>query len=225
MKTSSAADAGRDPDRPGEPLAPGLRADGIRFGFPGTNLFDGLDATFGPGLSLVVGGDGRGKTTLLRILAGVLEPADGDCIACGVRRSADPAGYRARVLLAGFGEDALAKQSAGRWLGDLARPWPDFDVGLLRELVGGLQLEPHLDKTGEMLSTGTRRKVMIAGAIASGAPVTLIDDPFAALDFRSASLVADLLRARSGAGPRAWIVACHAPIPGVPAERILDLGD
>ena len=68
--------------------APSLRAERIRFGFGGAPLFDGLDAEFGPGVGLVVGGDGRGKTTLLRILAGDLPPASGDCVACGVRLSA-----------------------------------------------------------------------------------------------------------------------------------------
>ena len=204
--------------------APGLRAERIRFGFGGAMLFDGLDAEFGPGLGLVVGGDGRGKTTLLRILAGNLPPASGDCVACGVRLSADPEGYRACVLPVGSGEEALAGRDVRGWFDDLARRGPGFDAALRDELVDGLQLGSHLGKTGEMLSTGTRRKVLLAGAIASRAPVTLIDDPFGALDFRSASYLADLLRACARSAARTWIVACHAPIPGVSASSILDLG-
>jgi ABC-type cobalamin/Fe3+-siderophores transport system ATPase subunit len=77
-------------------------------------------------------------------------------------------------------------------------PWKDFflqasryagfDQTVLLQLIDGLALEPHLFKQIQMLSSGTRRKVWIAAAFASGAALTLLDDPLAALDKSSALL-------------------------------------
>ena len=68
---------------PGAPSAGGgapavLRLQALAYAWPdGTVVFEGLDAAVLPGLTLVQGGDGRGKTTLLRLMAGELEPTRG----------------------------------------------------------------------------------------------------------------------------------------------------
>jgi ATPase subunit of ABC transporter with duplicated ATPase domains len=49
-----------------------LCADALGFAYPEQTVFEGLSFEIGPGLSLILGGDGRGKTTLLRLLAGDL---------------------------------------------------------------------------------------------------------------------------------------------------------
>ena len=65
----------------------------------------------------------------------------------------------------------------------------NFDARALSDLIEGLSLAEHQDKPLYMLSTGSRRKVWLAAAFASNAPVTLLDDPFAALDNPSIQFV------------------------------------
>ena len=208
-----------------EPMRPSLRAEALGFAHEDTRLFRGLELDLEPGLAVIVGGDGRGKTTLLSLLAGVLAPQSGDCIACGVRWSQDPMGYRARVLRAGDEAEALEVLAVADWLAQAARARSGFDAGLQDALLEGLQLGPHLHKTGEMLSTGTRRKVLITAALAAGAPVTLLDDPFAALDVGSAKCLTETLRGLGDRRDRVLLVACHAPVAGLAAAPVLDLGD
>jgi energy-coupling factor transporter ATP-binding protein EcfA2 len=63
----------------------------------------------------------------------------------------------------------------------------------LGELINGLSLTPHAGKPLYKLSTGSKRKFLLAGAFASGAMVTLLDEPFSALDKASIGFVMELL--------------------------------
>jgi ABC-type multidrug transport system ATPase subunit len=212
--------------RRGPDLMPALlQVEGLGFSYGAEPLFDPMDFAFGPGVALVVGGDGRGKSTLMAILAGVLPAQHGDCMTLGVRLSTDPVGYRANVRRAEEDADALEACTVREWLARRADGAPDFDVALQDALVEGLQLTPHLEKTGVMLSTGTRRKALIAAALAAGAPVTLLDDPFAALDFRSVGVLTQALARLGERHDRLLLLACHAPVEALDGAPVLDLGD
>ena len=76
-----------------------------------------------------------------------------------------------------------------------------------------------------MLSTGSKRKVFLAAALASGAQVTLLDDPFAALDTASIRFLLGWLNAAASATDRAWVIAGHVAPDGLPLAQIIDLGD
>ena len=76
-----------------------------------------------------------------------------------------------------------------------------------------------------MLSTGSKRKVFLAAALASGAQLTLFDDPFAALDATSIRFVLGWLDAAASATNRAWVIAGHVVPDGLPLAQIIDLGD
>ena len=88
-------------------------------------------------------------------------------------------------------------------------------------------LRPHIDKPLYMLSTGSRRKVGLVGAAASGAALTLLDTPFAALDGPSRNVLAELLE-DAASGDRAWLVADFerpGPLRHVALAGVIDLGD
>jgi ABC-type multidrug transport system ATPase subunit len=79
-----------------------------------------------------------------------------------------------------------------------------------------------------MLSSGTRRKLGLVEAVASGAGLTLLDGPFAALDAPSRRWLVDLLDAAARQCSRAWVVADHAWPPGLADDAgiaVVDLGD
>ena len=154
-----------------------------------------------PGLVAVTGDEGAGKTRLLR----------------------------------GLGED-----SAALWL-DLSLPGQDdqtpqqvwdalqqrcplWDMQLQQDLVEALGLQPHLGKKLSMLSTGSRRKVALVGLLASGATVTCLDQPFAALDASSAALVREFLSDAADHASRTWVVADYEADARLPWRRRVALG-
>ena len=100
-----------------------------------------------------------------------------------------------------------------------------FDDVLLEELVESLAITPHLDKPLYMLSTGSRRKVWLAAAFASGAPVTLLDEPFAALDAPSIACVKLRLTRSASQTTRALLVADYEAPGGVPLASTINLGN
>jgi ABC-type multidrug transport system ATPase subunit len=78
---------------------------------------------------------------------------------------------------------------------------------MLEGLQGALDLTPHLNKKLFMLSNGSKRKVWLAAAFASGAPLTLIDDPFSALDRPSIKVIHELLEDAASQTNRIFVVA------------------
>lgn len=187
-----------------------LRAERLDFAWPhGTPLFQGFSLQAGPGLTWLRGGDSSGKTTLLRLLAGELAPQAGRLCAAGAWLDQDPVAYRRQVFWIDPQTEAHNAVPAVAFLDGLSAHWPRLHGNLLAELVDGFALAEHLHKPLHMLSTGGRRKVWLTAAFASGAPVTLIDQPFAALDARSARCLADCLAEAAHHPGRAWLVADH----------------
>jgi ABC-type nitrate/sulfonate/bicarbonate transport system ATPase subunit len=74
-----------------------------------------------------------------------------------------------------------------------------------------------------MLSTGSKRKVWLSAAFASGAALTLIDQPFAALDAPSIRFLRELLVEASEHTSRAWLLADHAAPAGIAFGTVRDL--
>jgi ABC-type Mn2+/Zn2+ transport system ATPase subunit len=100
-----------------------------------------------------------------------------------------------------------------------------FDDSVRADAVAGLGLAEHLHKQLYMLSTGSKRKVFITAAFASGAAVTLLDEPFAAVDAVSIGFMLKWLkRAQSGTNS-AWVIADYLGPEGLHLRQTLDLGD
>ena len=171
-----------------------LQVDGLCFAYPQRTLFSGWSASVPPGVTLVRGGDGVGKTTLLRLLAGVLPAQGGELRVNGAALRAQPAAYRQQVFWADPRSEVHDPITPARLVQIPAPPVSRPSTQrVLDDLVDGFGLAPHLDKPLYMLSTGSKRKVWLAGGFASGAALTLLDEPFAALDKTSIGLVLELL--------------------------------
>lgn len=190
----------------------------LAYGHPGVRLFDDLSFEVVPGLTLIRGGEGRGKTTLLHLLAGRLAPergrvqlADGTTVYHETPGDADHDPVVARA-----------------WLAARRAQHPGWHAGVEAALIDGLRLAEHIDKPMYMLSTGSRRKVGLVGAAASGATLTLVDTPHAALDLASSRVVNELLREAADDRRRAWVLADYerpATLAAVALAGLVDLGD
>lgn len=201
-----------------------LLVDGLSCRVGGQVLFDRWSCQVGPGITLVQGGEGRGKSTLLRLLAGV-QAADAGVLQIGsTRLEAEPDAYRAQVFLADLRTDQYDQITPLAYLATVQARYPGFAARQVAGLLEGLSLTDHQHKPMYMLSTGSRRKVWFAAAAACGAPLTLVDEPFAALDKRSIAFVCEVLRAAGQRQDRVWILADYEAPEGVPLAGTLDLG-
>ena len=185
----------------------------------GRKVFSRLsfDAASGEALA-VVGPNGSGKTSLLRLIAGVLAPAGGSI-----------------VLEGGEAELTLPEQS--HYLGhhDALKPALSVSENLIfwRDFLGGAKSSPaeslavvELDHAARLpaayLSAGQRRRLSIARLLTVQRPVWLLDEPTNALDTAGQKLFATLMGDHLARGGLI-VAATHAPL-GVPT-RTLRIGE
>jgi ABC-type multidrug transport system ATPase subunit len=178
-----------------------------------------------PGVTLVQGGDGRGKSTLLRLLAGAVPADEGKLTLNGIPLKNQPDAYRQQLFWMEPRTDTFDQLTPSLYFETVRDRYPGFDADLIGPLVEGLGLEPHMGKQLFMLSTGSKRKVWLTAAFASGAAVLLLDEPFAALDAPSIAFVKEQLQGISAHAGRAAVIADYAAPSGVPLAGVIDLGE
>lgn len=201
-----------------------LQVQNLRFAWPDQPpLFDGLSITLGPGLHLVRGDDGCGKSTLLALLAGERADLTGSVVVDSMSLAADRAGFLACVFWMDPATDTFDAISANAFFAAQSERFPGFQPALAHELAEALGLAPHQNKPLYMLSAGSKRKVWLSAAMASGAPLTLIDQPFAALDAPSTRLLRELLTDASEHPSRAFVIADHEAPAGLALGQVIDL--
>ncbi len=189
-----------------------LQIEGLTFHYPQRELFTGLCARIPTGVTLVTGGDGAGKTTLLRLLAGDLKPQSG-------RVDCPPPVFWTDPKSTAFDQLTVAA-----YFKSLRPLYPQFDEQALADLIEVLSLAEHQHKPLYMLSAGSKRKVWLAAAFASGAAVTLLDEPFAALDMASINIVTERLAEVANYSTRTWVLADYKAPRDVPLAATIDLG-
>lgn len=189
-------------------------------------LFDQLDLALAPGsVTWLRGRNGCGKTSLLRLLAGLATPTAGTLAFDGQPlRGAPPAWRRGLVYIAHHSalKDDLTALEALRFLIELQGSRPGdaaLDAALDRLGVGACR-----DAPVRTLSQGQRRRVALARlALALDAPLWLLDEPFDALDAGGIAALNALLSEHAARGG-ATLLTSHQPLSlAAPLPRIFDL--
>jgi ABC-type multidrug transport system ATPase subunit len=201
-----------------------LSVEGLCFAWPGQPpLFDNLTLALDPGVHLLRGEDGCGKSTALTLLAGERTAQSGTLRVAGVSLQQNPAAYLQAVFwIAPNTADFDAVSATEAWA-TLGARYPSLNTVLLAELAVAFGLTQHAHKPLYMLSTGSKRKVWLCAAFAAGAPLTLIDQPFAALDAPSIRLLRELLVEASEHPSRAWLLADHEAPAGIAFGTVVEL--
>lgn len=172
----------------------------------GRVLFEGLSFALEAGSALLVTGpNGTGKSSLIRVAAGLLSPAEGV-----VTGDADRALLTEHTAL---DEELPLARALGFWAKLDGRS--DAVAGAL----AALALTDFAPVPVRLLSTGQRRRAALARVVASGAPVWLLDEPANGLDTAALELLeAAIAMHRAGGG--AVLVASHTPIALAGAQSI-----
>lgn len=186
-----------------------LAFDAVTCARGGRIVFEGLSFALGSGGAvLVTGRNGAGKSSLIRLAAGLLAPAMGV-----VRAGA------ARALLgeaAALDPELTLAHALGFW----ARLDGVGDAAVANAL-GDLGLSELAPVPVRLLSTGQRRRAALARVVASGAAVWLLDEPANGLDGVAVATLEGLI-AQHRAGGGAVVVATHLPV-ALPGAEVIAL--
>lgn len=198
-----------------------LVAQGVSGERGGEIIFSGISFALGEGEGLVItGANGSGKSTFLRIVAGLLAPAEGE------------------ITLEGATEEFPTVAAATHYLGHQNAMKPALSVSENLAFWQQFSGMPHLsipealemvglDTIGHLpfgyLSTGQRRRISIAKLLVSYRPIWLLDEPTAGLDKASERQFAELMSAHMDDGG-IIVAATHIPL-GLDKVGTLDMGN
>jgi ABC-type multidrug transport system ATPase subunit len=202
---------------------PVLQVHGLHFGFGQRALFDNWSCQIFPGLTVVLGGESTGKSTLMHLLAGVMSPQAGELTLGDASICREPQRYRQGVAWYDAKDETTNALTAVDLFEQMRQHDPDFNISDLNDLTTGFGLQEHLHKQPYMLSTGTQRKVCLTASLASGAQLVLVDDPFAALDMRSIQFLKKCLSNRAQHPSKACVITLHQVPHDLQVSDIIDL--
>ena len=147
-----------------------------------------VSATFGEGITGLIGESGAGKSTLLACIAGLTKPDEGQVVINGDAVFDSTAGvnvgtgHRNAVLVHQHGNLFPHMTVRGNVEYGLRRGAGDVEMD---ELVDALGIARLMDRQPHSLSGGQRQRVAVARAVAAGPAVLLLDEPVASLDAKS----------------------------------------
>lgn len=205
--------------------SPGLRATGLVKRFGPRSIIDQVEITVAPGEVLaLVGGNGTGKTTLLRVLAGLLEPDDGEVTWKGRPLDESDAWVRSELAILLDDAGAFPDLSVGEHLELLARAFGVVDPaaaasGVLRE-VG---LVAQRDQLPATLSSGQRHRLSLGSVLVRPAALLVLDEPEQRLDAGGRQWLAQRLRTAADEGAAIVIASHDQAVIDVTADLVLEL--
>jgi heme exporter protein A len=188
-------------------------------------LFDGLDLQLAAGEMLQVGGpNGSGKTSLLRLLCGLMEPSEGEVLLNGLPLRKQRDEMAGRLLWIGHATGIKGMLSAEEnlaWLCALHQP---VTLEQIREALAQVGLRGFEDVLCHTLSAGQQRRVALARLYLSPPPLWVLDEPFTALDLHGVAQLEDHLAGHCESGGSVVLTTHHQLQRRPTGYRLLDLG-
>lgn len=165
------------------------------------SLFNRIDFSLAPGEALqITGSNGCGKTTLLKILCGLLPPSEGEIHWQGQRIQERRAIYQSAIQYLGHlpgVRSGLTVSENLEWANAL---WGSTSAGLIEETLARMGLAEHKNSFVHLLSAGQQRRLLFAKLLLAKVPLWLLDEPFTALDHTGVTWVKELMIAHLAQG-------------------------
>ena len=189
---------------------PAIQIDGLTLSYDGQIAVSGLSGCFAPGsLTAIAGPNGAGKTTLLRALAGLHPPAAGRID--GIERTRGQIALlpQASQLDRDFPISCLDMVALGHWtrIGAFHGLTPALREAV-RAALAAVGLADLAARPVGSLSAGQFQRALFARLIVQDAPILLLDEPFTAVDERTAADLLELVQGWHVAG-RTVIAVLH----------------
>ncbi len=171
----------------------------------------------------ILGPNAAGKTTLMKMITGLVKPTSGTARICGYDIQTQPMEARRRLAYVPdfpFFYDKLTGREFFRFVGQLFHLPPARIEANAAELVGRFHLGSFIDRPLEGLSHGTRQRVAIVAALLHEPEVFIIDEPMVGLDPQHGRVVKDMLKERSLKGMTVLVSTHQLGIAEEMADRI-----
>lgn len=188
-------------------------------------LFEHLELQLGAGDMLQISGpNGSGKTSLLRLLAGLMQPSAGQVLLDGVALTERRQALAAQLLWIGHAagiKDLLTAEENLAWLCALHRPASREAIWTALAAVG---LRGFEDVPCHSLSAGQQRRVALARLYLDSPPLWILDEPFTALDKQGVAQLEQHLAQHCEQGGLVVLTTHHTLNCKPGGYRELDLG-
>ena len=171
----------------------------------------------------MLGPNAAGKTTTLKILAGLMKPTAGSARVCGFDMQTQPLEARRRIAYVPdfpFLYDKLTAWEFFRFTGQLFQMSDVKIEANAQELIARFHLAEFVNRPLESLSHGTRQRVAIVSALLHEPEVFVIDEPMVGLDPQHARVVKDVFKERSRAGVTVLVSTHQLSVAEEMADRI-----
>lgn len=165
-------------------------------------LVEKVSGCFEPGgTTALIGRNGAGKSSLLRVIAGIDRPVSGSVRICGKDLSSMPPAERARkVAFVTTQRVRIANLSCASVVGMGRAPYTDWigrlsdaDRVAVEDALAAVGMSGYASRTMDTMSDGECQRIMIARALAQDTPVMLLDEPTSFLDLPGRYELARLL--------------------------------
>jgi ABC-2 type transport system ATP-binding protein/heme exporter protein A len=201
-------------------LNPSVDVENLGFHFATRSVFLGLNLHLGPGLTWLRGRNGRGKTTLLKLLGGALTPSRGHIRLDGLDSATDALAYRRLSFYCGGEAPALDWLTAREWLELHLALYLDADRDALGRHLDAFHIADIGGQPVTGLSLGQYKKLQLALALALPARLLLVDEPFNGLDGHAVDVLQTELARRAGAGSNCIVLTSHLDLRIAPTATL-----
>ena len=167
----------------------------LNFSYKKTPVFSNINLSFPQGnIYGLLGENGVGKTTLLKLICGLLRPTEGSCTVDGITSQQRLPEMLQRVVFLPDEVSLPDGKTPQQYVNELAPFYPNFAQGTFLHLMEELEVEP--DRKFKEMSFGQQKKSLIAASLSLGTDYVLFDEPTNGLDIPSKAQFRQILSRR-----------------------------
>lgn len=167
----------------------------LNFSYKKTPVFSNINLSFPQGnIYGLLGENGVGKTTLLKLICGLLRPTEGSCTVDGITSQQRLPEMLQRVVFLPDEVSLPDGKTPQQYVNELAPFYPGYAWGTFLHLMEELEVQP--DRKFKEMSFGQQKKSLIAAALSLGTDYVLFDEPTNGLDIPSKAQFRQILSRR-----------------------------